>query len=113
MYTFGLSGCRVKPQRLQGPLVSHDNPRTPNVHISGSRISNTPTKIPREDPPERHKKSEMVAGEEKKSAKFWAPLPGLTLPGSMFLGLVAPHFGAPKSVRSSVIFSSCFSVFLR
>ena len=50
--------------------VSHDNPKTPNVHISGPRRF---TKIPRKDPQEREERKKIVAGEGKKSAKIWAP----------------------------------------
>ena len=33
MSTFGLWDCGVKPQRLWAAGASHNNPRTPNVHI--------------------------------------------------------------------------------
>ena len=48
-----------------GSGVSHDSPRTPNVHISGSRRT---TKIPRMDPTREKRKRR-----EKKNAKFGAP----------------------------------------
>ena len=57
---------RVVVWNTGGPKAagaSHDSPRNPNMHISGS------TKIQREDPEERVK---IVAGEGKKRAKFWA-----------------------------------------
>ena len=73
------------------------------AHLSVPALQ-TPPKIPRENPPERHRNSETVAGEGRKSAKFWAPHPfGAppfrcptlcpTLSGPTFSG---PHpFGAP------------------
>ena len=73
--------------KLQGELG------TPNVHIlfEGSGASNT-TKIPRKRPKEREKRIKTVAGEGKKSAKFWAPtvraptLRGPTLGGPTLRG---------------------------
>ena len=56
------------------------NPRTPNVHIYfRSRRFKHHQNFTRRHP-ERHKKSEMVAGEGKKSAKFWASHPSLPHP---------------------------------
>ena len=72
--------------------------------------SNT-TKIPRKRPKEREKRMKTVAGEEKKSAKFWAPtvraptvraptvrgptLRGPTLRGPTLRGPTCSRFGPP------------------
>ena len=56
------------------PWLAHDSPRTPNVHIRAPRRFKHHQNSTRR-PPERHKKSEMVAGEGKKRAKFWLPHP--------------------------------------
>ena len=52
--------------------VSHDSPRTPNVHISGPQPSKNTTKIPRVDLQRGKKRTNFAAGEGKKRAKFWA-----------------------------------------
>ena len=54
-----------------GARVSHDNPRTPNVHIRGSPSSKTSPKFNEKTPRER-KRAQMEAGEGKTRAKFWA-----------------------------------------
>ena len=57
--------------------------------FEGPGASNT-TKIPRKKPKEREKRIKTVAGEGKKSAKFWAAtLRGPTLRGPQLRG---PHF---------------------
>ena len=73
--TFGLSGCRVKLQRLWA--------REPQTRtFEGSGASNT-TKIPREDTQRETKRARMGAGEEKKREILGPPQIG------------APPFGAP------------------
>ena len=76
--TFGLSGCRVKPRRPHQtgpPGLAHDSPRTPNgAHFRAPALQKHHQNSTRR-PPERHKKSETVAGKGRKSAKFWAPPP--------------------------------------
>ena len=93
MCTFGLSKRAIRVQRQR------HHPHSTRRH------------------PEKHPKSEMVAGEGKETAKFWAPHPsglhpsglhpsGLHLSG--FGGPTpsfgAPPFGAPKSVCSTMHF---------
>ena len=75
-----LSGCRPA---ASGPPGFHTTARELQTCIfEGPGASNT-TKIPREDPPERHKKSEMVAGEGEKARNFGPPtLRGPTLRGT-------------------------------
>ena len=56
---------------LRAAGVSHDSPRTPNVHISGSPPSRTPKFHARTS--KRGRKKENCGGREgKKKAKFWA-----------------------------------------
>ena len=47
------------------------SPRTPNVHISGSRCINHTTKIQRNDP-KRGRKNENGSGRRKKKREIWA-----------------------------------------
>ena len=54
--------------------VSHDSPRTPNVHISGPRRFKHHQNSTKRPPRER-KKKEKCGGGGKKSAKFWAHHP--------------------------------------
>ena len=77
--------CVVCSCSFRAAGASHDSP-SPNVHISGSRPSNT-TKIPREYP---KGSKNIVAGEGRKSAKFWAP---------PFGSHRALPFGAPKRLK--------------
>ena len=63
----------------------------------------TPPKF-HERTPKREERKKIVAGERKKSAKFWAPHPsgphpsGPTLRGPIFSRFGLPPFGAPPSV---------------
>ena len=66
--------------------VSHDSPRTPNVHISGFR------RLERDK-----KKREWGRKREKETAKFWGP----TLPGPIFLGW-APPFGPHHDTHTQI-----------
>ena len=84
------------------PAPLHDNPRTPNVHISGPRRFKHHQNSTRRHPL-RHKKSEMVAGGEKKKRNFGPPtLRGRPWPhpsgphpsGTDFFWVWAPPFGA-------------------
>ena len=59
MCTFGLSGCRVKPQ--------------PNVHISGSRRFKHHQNSTKRPPREREERKKTVAGEGKKARNFGPP----------------------------------------
>ena len=80
-------------------------PENSFVHISGPRrFKHHQNSTNRH--PDRHKKSEMVAGEGKKSAKFWAPQGW----GAPFL--LVPPFGAQKGACSSMFFR-CSVVFLK
>ena len=73
--------------------VSHDSPRTPNVHRAPA-LQTHQNSMRRH--PERHKKSEIGSG------RFWAPhLPGPTLRGPTLRVFVLPCF----------VFSSCCSFF--
>ena len=95
---FGLQDGRVKTLGAFGATgASHDNQRTPNVHISGPRALPNTTKIPREDPPERDKKNENGVGREKKNAKVLAPHPSGPPPFgvSLFVGLASPPIRGP------------------
>ena len=53
--------------------ISHDSPRTPNVHIRGSRPSNTPPKFHEKTPREREKKNEHEGGRGKKKREILGP----------------------------------------
>ena len=87
VWALGLS-CET-PMASGPPGFSHDNPRTPNVHIRVSQRLQKHHQNSTRRHPERHKKSEMRAGEEKKSAEFWASHPSTPHPSG-------PHpFGAP------------------
>ena len=48
----------------------HDSPRTPNVHISGPRPSETPPKFHARTPRERKKKENCGGGGKKKARNF-------------------------------------------
>ena len=75
-----------RPHQTGPPGLAHDNPRTPNVHISGPlRFQHHQNSTRRH--PERHRKSETVAGKGRKSAKFFAPHPS------------GPHPSAPTFSR--------------
>ena len=78
--------CTCGPTR-PGRRGSHTTARELRAHFRAPALQNT-TKIPREDPPERHRNSETVAGKGRKSAKFWAHPFG------------APPFRGPTQVRS-------------
>ena len=70
--------------RSQRPSnFSHDNPRTPNVNISGRRFKYHQNSTRR--PQEREERKKIVAREGKTNAKFGAP----TLRGPT---IRAPHF---------------------
>ena len=79
MCTLGVLGLSCGKGRydaggFEAAGASHDSPRTPNVHISGPRRfkhHQNSTKGPQE----REERKRLVAGEGKKSAKFWAPHP--------------------------------------
>ena len=65
--------------------ASHNNPRTPNVHIGARRFKHHQNST--KDAPERAERKKNVAREGKKSAKFWASHPsGPTLRGPTFYG---------------------------
>ena len=86
MCTFGLSGCRVKPQRLRGCRGTRE---LQTCTFERPSTSNT-IKIPRKDQQEREKRMKTVAGEgKKKGVKFWAPHPSPHPPGPHPSG---PHF---------------------
>ena len=63
--------------------ASHDSPRAPNVHISGSRRFKNTTKI--KGPPRERRKKENCGGRGKKRTKFWA-VQGKGGPGRAVLG---------------------------
>ena len=110
IWALGLS-CETPvapPDRAAG--ASHDNQRTPST-FKRPGASNT-TRILRKRLKEREKRMKTVAGEGKKSAKFWAPNPsgphpsglhpsglhpsGLpTLRGPTFSRFGPPPFAAP------------------
>ena len=79
--------------------VSHDNPRTPNVHILGHRPfkkhhQNSTRRPPREGRMNEHGGVER----EKKNAKFWASHPSGPHPwGPHFSRIGATQFGAHPS----------------
>ena len=54
----------------QGPQMS-------TFWLSSSKRAHNTTKIPRKDPQEREERKKIVAGEGKKSAKFWTPKPSV------------------------------------
>ena len=74
VWALGLS-CET-PAASGPPGLAHDSPRAQTctfclrVPALQKHHQNSTSRHP-----ERHKKSEMVAGEGKKSAKFWAPHP--------------------------------------
>ena len=81
--------------RRRAAGASHNNPRTPNVHIWGPGASKHHQNSTRR-PPERQKKSETVAGKGRKSAKFWASHPFGAPPfGDPLFQVWPPPFGAP------------------
>ena len=102
--------------RFWAARVSHDNPRTPNVHISAPRrFKHHQNSTGRH--PERRKKSEMVAGEGKNKRYFGPPtLPGPTLRGPTFFWVWRPHpskphfsgFGGPTLRGPEVVVLLCF-----
>ena len=58
---------------LNGPKaagVSHDSPRTPNVHIRRSRRFKNTTKNPRQDPQRERGKNEYEGGRGKKKSEI-------------------------------------------
>ena len=74
--TFGLLGCRVKPRhphRAAGARTRQPE-NSKRAYLSVPVFKNT-TKIQREDPQRRKKRTNLLAGEGKKRAKFWAPHP--------------------------------------
>ena len=89
MYTFGLSGCRVKPRRPHQtgpPGLAHDSPRTPNVHISGP-LRFKHHQISTRRPPERERKrAKMGAGEGQKKREILGPSPSGPHPSSHHAG---------------------------
>ena len=80
--------CGVAPV---GGNLSHDSPRTPNVHI---RASNT-TKIQRKEPPEREEKNEFCGGRGKKRAKKGGPGEGRSPEGRSREGRSRGHRTRP------------------
>ena len=106
MCTFGLSGCRVKPRRPHQtgpPGLAHDSPRTPNVHISGSRSSKTPPKFNEKTPREGRKERILRWEREKKARNFGPPtLRGPTLLGPTLRGptLRGPTLRTPSHDKS-------------
>ena len=70
--------------------LSHDNPRTPNVHILGTRRFKNTTKIPRKDP-KRKKEERKIVAEEGINARNFGPPP-----------FGAPPFGAPPLLGSTL-----------
>ena len=67
--TFGLSDCHVKLRRLRGPWTSHENPKTPNVHIWASRSAQKSPKSTRRHTV-RDTKSENGDGRGKKKSEI-------------------------------------------
>ena len=55
---------------------SHDSPRTPNVHISGSRPSKTPPKFNEKTPREGRRNENCGGGRKKKSEILFGPAEG-------------------------------------
>ena len=68
--------------------VSHDNPRTPNVQISGSRRFKHHQNSTRRHP---KRQKEQNGGGREKSAKFWASLPFGAPPRKMGAQRNPPH----------------------
>ena len=87
MCTFGLSGCRVFPQRLRGRRL-HTARELQTCTFDGPAASNTT--IPRKDHQEREERMKTVAGEGKKERNF-GPFPTLQAPHPSG----PPGFGAP------------------
>ena len=70
---FSLSRCGVKPRRLRGRRGLHTTIRELQTRtLKGSGLQNRHQNSTRRHP-ERHKKSEMVAGEGKKERNFGGP----------------------------------------
>ena len=88
--------------------VSHDSPRTLNVHISGSRSSLNTTKIPRPDPKKREERNKIGGGRrEKKKRNFERSGGGLSSGGGVLRrggssGRVHRKWGAGFGVSGSV-----------
>ena len=85
---------RSQLRRAQRPPgLSHDNPRTPNVHILETRRFKDTTKIPRKDP-KRKKEERKIVAEEGKNARNFGPPP-----------FGAPPFGASTPSRPHTLSS--------
>ena len=71
MCTMGLSGCHVKPRRLQGRRGFTRQPEnSKRAHFRAPALQ-TPPKFNERTPQEREERMKIVAGEGKKS-EFWA-----------------------------------------
>ena len=73
------SGCRVRaPAARSGGAagVSHDSPRTPNVHISGHLLFKTPPKFNEKTPRETQKQRNGGGKGKKKSEILGGPAEG-------------------------------------
>ena len=69
MCTFGLSGCRVKPQRLRGRMGFTRQPEnSKRAHLSAPTLQ-TPPKF-HEKTPEREEKNEFCGGRGKKKREI-------------------------------------------
>ena len=85
MCVFDVLVCVCGFPRLGAAGASHDNPRTPNVHISGSRRFKNTRNIQREDPQRERKRNEHWSGRgKKKSEIIGGPAEGV--PGEGGLG---------------------------
>ena len=94
VWALGLS-CETPAAHQTGPPgLAHDNPRTPNVHISGHLRFKTPPKFHGKTPQrERHNENETVAEREEKARNFGPPtLSGLHPSGPHPSG---PHPSGP------------------
>ena len=90
MCTFGVLGLScASPGGPEAAGVSHDS----RAHFRVPAFKNT-TKIQREDPQERERRMEIVAGERKKRAKFWGG-PGEGCPAESCPAEGCPAEGCP------------------
>ena len=78
IYTFGLSGCSVKPRRLRGRRGFTQQPEnSKRAHLSAPALQKHHQNSTRRQPREREERMKLPAEERKKSAKFWALHPFL------------------------------------
>ena len=104
VFSWNFGGVFETPAASGVACVSHDNPKTPNVHISGPGALQKHHQNSTRRPQESGRMNENSGRREKKNTKFWAPqqsgVPPFGTPSGHPSGTL---LGSPSAGQSSLL----------